>query len=138
MPHLPMWHTDRMVVIGDAAHAPSPSSGQGASLSIEDAVQLARCLRDAADAEQAFTAFERSRRNRVERIIKEAARINSNKAANECNSCRTALATLQLKTSTMLAAMRGDDVIFAAPGRIFLSSSDLQPRAAAQQPAGRA
>jgi len=42
----------------------------------------------------------------------------------------TALATLQLKTSTMLAAMRGDDVIFAAPGRIFLSSSDLQPRAA--------
>jgi len=42
----------------------------------------------------------------------------------------TALATLQLKTSTMLVAMRGDDVILAAPGRIFLSPSDLQPRAA--------
>ncbi|MPZ51919.1 MAG: FAD-dependent monooxygenase, partial [Acidimicrobiia bacterium] len=25
IPHLPTWHTDRMVVIGDAAHAPSPS-----------------------------------------------------------------------------------------------------------------
>jgi 2-polyprenyl-6-methoxyphenol hydroxylase-like FAD-dependent oxidoreductase len=71
-----------MIVIGDAAHAPSPSSGQGASLSVEDAVQLARCLRDATDAEQAFAAFEQARRNRVERIIKEAARINSNKAAS--------------------------------------------------------
>jgi 2-polyprenyl-6-methoxyphenol hydroxylase-like FAD-dependent oxidoreductase len=82
MPRLPRWHTARMIVIGDAAHAPSPSSGQGASLSIEDAVQLARCLRDATDAEHAFTAFEQARRNRVERIIKEAARINSNKAAS--------------------------------------------------------
>jgi 2-polyprenyl-6-methoxyphenol hydroxylase-like FAD-dependent oxidoreductase len=81
LPHLPTWHTERMIVIGDAAHAPSPSSGQGASLSIEDAVQLARCLRDAADAPQAFTTFEQARRKRVERIIKEAARINSNKAA---------------------------------------------------------
>ena len=27
IPHLPLWHRDRMLVIGDAAHAPSPSSG---------------------------------------------------------------------------------------------------------------
>ncbi|MGO8981401.1 MAG: FAD-dependent oxidoreductase, partial [Streptosporangiaceae bacterium] len=45
LPQLPRWHDDRMIVIGDAAHAPSPSSGQGASLSIEDAVQLAKNLR---------------------------------------------------------------------------------------------
>jgi 2-polyprenyl-6-methoxyphenol hydroxylase-like FAD-dependent oxidoreductase len=81
MPHLPHWHTDRMIVIGDAAHAPSPSSGQGASLSIEDAVQLGRCLRDLPDAEQAFAALERARRPRVEGIIKQAARINNKKAA---------------------------------------------------------
>jgi 2-polyprenyl-6-methoxyphenol hydroxylase-like FAD-dependent oxidoreductase len=79
--HLPRWHSDRIVVIGDAAHAPSPSSGQGASLSIEDAVQLAKNLRDLPTAEQAFTAFERTRRPRVERIIKEAARVNNSKAA---------------------------------------------------------
>lgn len=81
MPHLPTWHTDRMIVIGDAAHAPSPSSGQGASLSIEDAVQLAKCLRDLPDAEQAFAAFVQARRPRVERIIKQAARVNNSKAA---------------------------------------------------------
>ncbi len=81
MPHLPTWHTDRMIVIGDAAHAPSPSSGQGASLSIEDAVQLGKCLRDLPNADRAFAAFEQARRPRVERIIKQAARINNNKAA---------------------------------------------------------
>ncbi len=81
MPHLPTWHTDRMIVVGDAAHAPSPSSGQGASLSIEDAVQLGKCLRDLPDADRAFAAFEQARRPRVERIIKQAARVNSSKAA---------------------------------------------------------
>ena len=47
MPRLPAWHRGRMIVIGDAAHAPSPTSGQGASLSVEDAVVLAQSLRDA-------------------------------------------------------------------------------------------
>ncbi|WP_285639119.1 hypothetical protein [Lentzea sp. NBRC 102530] len=32
MPSVPRWHRDRMVLVGDAAHAPSASSGQGASL----------------------------------------------------------------------------------------------------------
>jgi len=34
------------VLVGDAVHAPSNSTGQGASLAMESAVQLARCLRD--------------------------------------------------------------------------------------------
>jgi FAD-dependent urate hydroxylase len=81
IPHLPRWHAERLVVIGDAAHAPSPSSGQGASLSIEDAVLLGKYLRDLPDARRAFAALEQARRPRVERIIKEAARTNSSKAA---------------------------------------------------------
>src|SRR5918995_318886 len=81
IPHLPVWHRGPMVVIGDAAHAPTPTSGQGASLAIEDAVVLAKCLRDLPDPQQAFARFEALRRPRVERIIKVAARINSNKTA---------------------------------------------------------
>jgi FAD-dependent urate hydroxylase len=81
IPHLPRWHRGRMVVIGDAAHAPTPTSGQGASLAVEDAVVLAKCLRDLPDPQQAFARFEALRRPRVERIIKVAARINSNKTA---------------------------------------------------------
>jgi 2-polyprenyl-6-methoxyphenol hydroxylase-like FAD-dependent oxidoreductase len=70
-----------MLAIGDAAHAPSPTSGQGASLSIEDAVVLAKCIRDLPDTQAAFTRFEEMRRPRVERIIKWARRVNSSKAA---------------------------------------------------------
>jgi FAD-dependent urate hydroxylase len=81
IPHLPAWHNDRMIVIGDAAHAPTPTSGQGASLSIEDAIVLARCLRDLPTPEVAFTRFQALRRPRAERIIKQAARINSSKTA---------------------------------------------------------
>jgi 2-polyprenyl-6-methoxyphenol hydroxylase-like FAD-dependent oxidoreductase len=81
IPHLPVWHTGRRTVIGDAAHAPTPTSGQGASLAVEDAVVLAKCLRDLSDPQQALARFEALRRPRVERIIKQAARINSNKAA---------------------------------------------------------
>jgi 2-polyprenyl-6-methoxyphenol hydroxylase-like FAD-dependent oxidoreductase len=35
-----------MVIVSDAAHAPSPSAGQGAPMAAEDAVVLAKCLRD--------------------------------------------------------------------------------------------
>ena len=80
LPSVPIWSKSRMVLIGDAAHATSPSSGQGASLAIESAVQVARCLRDLPH-EQAFVAYEGSRRARVEKIIATAARTNTNKAA---------------------------------------------------------
>jgi 2-polyprenyl-6-methoxyphenol hydroxylase-like FAD-dependent oxidoreductase len=80
MPRLPHWHRGRMVLVGDAAHAPSNTSGQGASLAIESAVQLARCLRDLPDAPSAFAAYERLRRARVEQIAAGAARVNRAKA----------------------------------------------------------
>ncbi|MFE3526341.1 FAD-dependent oxidoreductase [Streptomyces sp. NPDC059161] len=80
MLRVPHWSRGRMVLIGDAAHAASPSSGQGASLAAESAVQLARCLRDLPYG-QAFAAYEELRRPRVERIIAETARINNDKAA---------------------------------------------------------
>ncbi|NYH42847.1 2-polyprenyl-6-methoxyphenol hydroxylase-like FAD-dependent oxidoreductase [Micromonospora jinlongensis] len=80
MPPVPHWHRGRMVLVGDAAHAPSNSSGQGASLAIESAVQLARCLRDLPDVASAFAAFEGLRRTRVEKVAARAARINHTKA----------------------------------------------------------
>ena len=63
----------RAVLVGDAAHATSPSSGQGASLSIESAVQLARCLRDL-PVPAAFEAYEQLRRARVEKVMPFGAR----------------------------------------------------------------
>jgi FAD-dependent urate hydroxylase len=76
----PVWSRGRTALVGDAAHVPSPSSGQGASMAIESAVELARCLRDL-PYDEAFGAYEDLRRDRVTRIIKLAARTNSHKAA---------------------------------------------------------
>ena len=80
MPRVPAWHRGPMVIIGDAAHAASPSSGQGASMAIEDALVLAKCLRDSPDASTAFATFESLRRPRVERVVALGARSSSNKA----------------------------------------------------------
>ncbi|WP_441248195.1 FAD-dependent oxidoreductase [Kitasatospora sp. McL0602] len=80
MPRVPTWTRSRMALIGDAAHAASSSSGQGASIAVESAVELARCLRDL-PYDQAFSTYEQLRRPRVERIIKLGARTNSNKTA---------------------------------------------------------
>jgi len=69
IPTQPLWHKDRVVLVGDAIHAVSPSAGQGASLAVEDAIVLAKCLRDREDLSQAFATYERLRRTRVERMV---------------------------------------------------------------------
>src|SRR5215207_6825472 len=79
LPWVPTWHRGPMVIVGDAAHAPSPTSGQGASMAAEDAVVLAKCLRDLPDIPRALGAYERLRRSRVERIVAQGARSGSAK-----------------------------------------------------------
>lgn len=81
MPKVPTWWRGPMVIIGDAAHAASPSSGQGASMAMEDALVLAKCLRDLPDTAGAVAAFEQLRRPRVERVVAYGARSSSGKAA---------------------------------------------------------
>jgi FAD-dependent urate hydroxylase len=68
-PTVPVWHRGRMVIIGDAAHATSPAAGQGASMAIEDAVTLGKCLRDVPDIERALSTYEILRRERVEAVV---------------------------------------------------------------------
>jgi 2-polyprenyl-6-methoxyphenol hydroxylase-like FAD-dependent oxidoreductase len=80
LPSLPAWHRGRAVVLGDAAHAVSPSAGQGASMAMEDAIVLAKCLRDLRTPEEAFEEFEALRRGRTERIVATGRRRGSYKA----------------------------------------------------------
>jgi 2-polyprenyl-6-methoxyphenol hydroxylase-like FAD-dependent oxidoreductase len=63
------WHSGRALIIGDAAHAASPATGQGASMALEDAVVLAKALRDAPDTDTALAVYEALRRPRVEHNI---------------------------------------------------------------------
>jgi 2-polyprenyl-6-methoxyphenol hydroxylase-like FAD-dependent oxidoreductase len=72
---LPQWHAGRVLLIGDAAHAVSPNAGQGASMALEDAMVLAKLLRDSCgDYEHVFTQFETDRKPRVEKIVAEGRR----------------------------------------------------------------
>ena len=77
--HVPVWHRGRMVIIGDAAHAPAPTSGQGASMASEDAIALAGELGRTTSLEAAFAAYEQRRRERVEKIVAWGARGSSDK-----------------------------------------------------------
>jgi len=80
-PTVPTWHRDDMIIVGDAAHATSPASGQGASMAIEDAVTLARCLRDDGSVAAAFADHESLRRERVEKVVRQGKRNGTGKTA---------------------------------------------------------
>lgn len=41
---LPYWHNKNLLMIGDAAHASLPTSGQGACQALEDAWHLSKLL----------------------------------------------------------------------------------------------
>ncbi|MEV6287946.1 FAD-dependent monooxygenase [Kribbella sp. NPDC051770] len=56
---------DRVVLLGDAAHAMTPDLGQGACQAIEDAVVLAAALADS-DLDSGLAAYDRVRRARVQ------------------------------------------------------------------------
>ena len=77
LPHVPTWWRGRTVLVGDAAHAPSPSSGQGAAMALEDAVVLARSL--ARHGTDGLAAYEAARRERVEAVVRAGARSSSAK-----------------------------------------------------------
>ena len=62
------WHTQRVVLIGDAAHAMVPHQGQGANQTIEDAIALANCLADARDLGSALRRYAERRRKRTARV----------------------------------------------------------------------
>lgn len=70
------WHTDRVVLLGDAAHAVHPISGMGASLALRDAQVLAAELSAADTSSRAFREFERRRRPDAERV-RRAARVEA-------------------------------------------------------------
>jgi 2-polyprenyl-6-methoxyphenol hydroxylase-like FAD-dependent oxidoreductase len=78
---LPSWHTNgRVLLIGDAAHAVSPNSGQGLSLAVEDSSLLALLLsRTEYTPQEVFVKFEGTRKARVEGIIAAGRKQKDNK-----------------------------------------------------------
>ncbi|WP_250027412.1 FAD-dependent oxidoreductase [Paractinoplanes maris] len=112
---VPVWRTRRAVLIGDAAHAVAPSSGQGASMAFEDAVTLGRCLDPGADPADGLARYEQRRRRRVERIVAAGRRNGSGKTAGPVGAAiRDAMFPLVMK----LAYRKGDPQAWILEHRI--------------------
>lgn len=69
----PWYHSDRLLLIGDAAHAIVPFFGQGMNAAFEDCSLLAECLRgQPADLESVFADFYRARKPDADAIAEMA------------------------------------------------------------------
>jgi len=86
--HLPRWSKNRVVLIGDAAHAMSPHAGQGASVALEDSMYLAKLVKNHdLPMKQIFQQFEQERKTRAEKIVKAARRNGSGKKELSAVAC---------------------------------------------------
>jgi salicylate hydroxylase len=67
---LKTWSTERMTLLGDAAHAVTPHLGQGANQAVEDAITLAVLLQDAqvADVPLRLRRYEDLRIERTRQV----------------------------------------------------------------------
>ena len=55
------WSSERVTLLGDAAHPLEPFMGQGASMAIEDGVVLGRIIEDASDVSEIIKRYETAR-----------------------------------------------------------------------------
>lgn len=90
-PRVPTWRRGRAVLVGDAAHAASPSSGQGASMALEDGLALGLLFGSEPDVSTALARFEELRRPRVERVIAQGKASSSGKAPGPFRPLRDAM-----------------------------------------------
>lgn len=66
------WSRANVLLVGDAAHAPLPTSGQGACQALEDAWHLARCLDGASGGlEEIFQVFAKLRAPKTARLAEQ-------------------------------------------------------------------
>ncbi|MEO1081724.1 MAG: FAD-dependent monooxygenase [Pseudomonadota bacterium] len=71
-PALDTWHSQRVVMLGDAVHSTLPYMAQGAVMAIEDAAVLTRVLESDEPLPDALARYQRNRLPRTTRIVNES------------------------------------------------------------------
>ncbi|MBU2983731.1 FAD-dependent monooxygenase [Saccharophagus degradans] len=61
-----LWHKNNLVLLGDSAHSPLPTSGQGACQALEDAWHLTNCIKEYPNnLNKAFNLFTELRKSKT-------------------------------------------------------------------------
>lgn len=68
-PTIDDWSSDRVTILGDAAHATLPYLAQGAAMAVEDGAVLTRALLDADNVSDALQLYQRNRSDRTARVV---------------------------------------------------------------------
>lgn len=83
-----VWHKGNVLMIGDAAHAALPTSGQGAAQALEDAWWLARELAGSVnDFQSAFATFTERRSAKTAGIINAGRSLAASLFSNDADAC---------------------------------------------------
>jgi salicylate hydroxylase len=72
-PPISNWSTQRVTLLGDAAHPTLPYLAQGAAMAIEDGVVLTRALDMSSSISDALQLYQRNRIGRTSRIVEQSA-----------------------------------------------------------------
>jgi 2-polyprenyl-6-methoxyphenol hydroxylase-like FAD-dependent oxidoreductase len=92
------WGVGRCVLMGDSAHAISPTLSQGGSLAIEDALVLADALRRSDSVTEAIEVYRAVRQERVAWILRMSlAQLNSLRRRRSMGQTRSEMATSYLR-----------------------------------------
>jgi 2-polyprenyl-6-methoxyphenol hydroxylase-like FAD-dependent oxidoreductase len=74
---IPHWWNGRVALLGDAAHATTPNLGQGGCQAVEDALVIAKCLKENSSVEKAFEEYQTIRYAKALHVINMSWRFGS-------------------------------------------------------------
>ncbi|ONI76120.1 oxidoreductase [Actinosynnema sp. ALI-1.44] len=99
VPELPRWTTDRVALIGDAAHGLSPHIAAGGTLGIEDVGVLRTELADEPDTAKALARYESARMARFEQVRAHSAAVEHAEGPADTAERYTAFSHWMLNTA---------------------------------------
>ena len=83
------WHKNNVILLGDAAHAPLPTSGQGACQALEDAWHITRCIKaNINNIPKAFEQFTVLRKSKTSGITMGGRQLASSIFNQDVEFCR--------------------------------------------------
>jgi 2-polyprenyl-6-methoxyphenol hydroxylase-like FAD-dependent oxidoreductase len=92
-----VWHRDRLILIGDAAHATTPQLAAGAGMGIEDGLVLGQELGRSQTLEQALQAFMQRRHDRCHMVVNNSLRIGELEVEGASPEAQTDLVNTSLR-----------------------------------------